>query len=109
MVYSGSEWKMASLIVRSRIQYESSVPAQKLTAPLSESNQEMQLGRPTSASTYNELGPDLHPLGLRLGQKAKDPPTVVIDDGQQIEVPLRGRDRKRSAEVGMESLSQLAR
>ena len=43
-------------------------------------------------NTEHELGPDVHPLGLGLGEEAKDAASVVIYNGEQVEVPFRRGD-----------------
>ena len=52
----------------------------------------------------HELGPDVHPLGLRLDQKAEYAASVVIYDGEQVEVPLRCWHGEWSSEIRMETL-----
>lgn len=55
--------------------------------------------------TQHELAPDVHPLGLGLGEEAKDAASVVIYDGEQVEVPFRSGRGERSPEIRVEAFS----
>ena len=49
--------------------------------------------------TYNELGEDVHPLGLRLGEETKDAAGVVVNDGEKVKVAFWSWHGERASEV----------